>query len=101
MLENLNMSELETNLFRIVNLRELGSTYRTYRIKNLRPAQFSEIAGVTGTHKGGHREIIRREFRIFPSIDGKQHGVDVDGHLVLNIQHGLLTDFMTSHICRE
>jgi hypothetical protein len=33
------MSELETNIFRIVNLRELGSTYRTYRIRNLRPDQ--------------------------------------------------------------
>jgi hypothetical protein len=33
------MSELETNIFRIVNLRELGSTYRTYRIKNLRSDQ--------------------------------------------------------------
>jgi len=33
------MSELETNIFQIVNLRELGSTYRTYRIKNLRPDQ--------------------------------------------------------------
>ena len=39
MLENLNMSERETNIFRFVNLRELGSTYRTYRIKNLRPEQ--------------------------------------------------------------
>ena len=29
------MSELETNIYRITNLRDLASTYRTYRVVNL------------------------------------------------------------------
>jgi len=33
------MSEIETNIFRILNLRELSSTYRTYQIINLHKDQ--------------------------------------------------------------
>ena len=29
------MNELETNIYRITNLRDLASTYRTYRVVNL------------------------------------------------------------------